>query len=280
MFGKYNRALWLERTLKNKTAITFEDMKSIALMMGSVGYTPGSTATGIMIKDVLPYISKAIKAVPPGDPYYARLNEALSILSTWDGRLMENAKTSADLKVGFSIFDTWLPLMIKHTFQDEFVGIMDFTSYSDSAFNVILRAWDGLLSPLPVSRNYFDDTTTPGVETSDDMVVKSMKETIDKLTTKFGTSDMSMWKAPRPRTQIVDPVIGVIGDFPAQTAGTYSALYEFKRKGIVGLSRWVYGSSSFIGMDNSGNPVYDDPHLFDMLDLYVNFEYQPIFLEK
>jgi len=170
--------------------------------------------------------------------------------------------------------------MIKNTFQDEFAGIRDFTSFNDDAFNVLLRAWDGLLSPLPVSRNYFDDITTPGVETSDDMVVKSMKEAIDKLTVRFGTSDMSKWIAPRPRIQIVHPVIGVIGDFPTQTAGTYSTLYEFNPKDIVGISRWPYGSSAFIGMDNSGNPVYDDPHLFDMLSLYVNFEYQPIFLEK
>jgi hypothetical protein len=60
----------------------------------------------------------------------------------------------------------------------------------------------------------------------------------------------------------------------------YLVLYEFKPKGIEGLSRWVYGSSSFIGTDNSDNPDYSNPHLFDMLDLYDNFEYQPIFIEK
>lgn len=281
MFGKYNHALWLERTLKNKTAITFEDMKSIALMMGSI-IGRGAGQAGIMIEDVLPYISKAITAVPSGDPYYARLNEALSILSTWDGRPLEDARTSTSLEVAFSIFNTWLPLMIKNVFQDEFAGITarNFASYSDDAFNVILRLWDGPSSPLPVSRNYFDDITTPAVETSDDMVVKSMKQTIDTLTTQFGTPTMSQWIAARPRTQIIDPPIGVIGDFPTQEAGTYSALYEIKPKKIVGLSRWAYGSSSFIGTDSSGNPDYSNPHLFDMLDLYVNFEYQPIFIEK
>jgi penicillin amidase len=280
-FGKFHRALWLERILKDKTAIAFDDMKEIALMIGSVGYI-GRSATGVMIKDVLPYISKAIKSVPSTDPYYAKLNEALQILSMWDGRLMENARTSTDLKVPYSIFATWLPLMIKDVFQDEFAGIdaRDFTIYSDDAFNVILRSWEGLLSSLPVSRDYFDDISTPAVETSDDTVVKSMKEAIDKLTAQFGTSTMSKWIAERPRISIVDPPIGVIGDFPIQTSGTYSALYEFKPKDIEGLSRWVYGSSSFIGTDNSGNPNYDNPHLFDMLKLYEDFEYQPIFIEK
>ena len=280
-FGKFHRAVWPERLLKDKTAMTFDDMKSVALTMGSLGYT-GSTPTGVMIKDVLPYISKAIKAVPAADPYYAGLNEALSILSTWDGRLMENAKTSTTLKVPYTIFNTWLPSMIKNVFQDEFAGITarNFASYSDDGFNVILRMWDGPLSPLPVSRNYFDDITTPAVETSDDMVVKSMKETIDTLTAQFGTPTMSQWIAPRPRTDILDPPIGKIGDFPTQTAGTYSALYELKPKGIVGLSRWPYGSSSFIGTDSSGKPLYNNPHLFDMLNLYINFEYQPIFIEK
>lgn len=276
-FGKYHRALWLERALKHKRAITFEDMLSITQMtMGGVG----SPETGIMIKDVLPYISKAIKAVPPSDPYYARLNEALAILSTWDGLSMDDVKASTVLKVPFSIFGTWLPLMIKDTFQDEFQGVIDFGTYSDKAFNVLLRAWDGFTSPLPVSRNYFDDITTPVVETSDDIVLKSMKEAIDKLTLRFGTPIMSQWVAPRPRTQIVNAVIGVIGNFPAVNSGTYSAVYDFNPKGMVGLSRWVYGSSGFIGMNESGDPVYDDPHLFDMLNLFVNYEYQPIFLEK
>jgi len=210
------------------------------------------------------------------------LNEALLLLSTWDGRLMENAKTSMQLKVAYTIFDTWLSLLIKNVFQDEFAGITvrDFTTYSDDAFNVILRSWEGASSSLRVSRNYFDDISTQAIETSDDMVVKSMKQAIDELAGRFGTAKISGWIADRPRTQIVDPVIGVIGDFPEQTAGTYSALYEFDPKGIAGLSRWVYGSSSFIGMDSSDNPVYDNAHLFDMLTLYRNFEYQPIFLEK
>jgi penicillin amidase len=280
-FGKFHRAVWPNRLLKDKTAMTFDDMKSVALTMGSLGYT-GSTPTGVMIKDVLPYISEAINAVPATDPYFGSLNEALSILSTWDGRLMENAKTSTTLKVPYTIFNTWLPLMIKNVFQDEFAGITarNFSSYSDDAFNVILRSWDGPLSPLPVSRDYFDDISTPAVvESSDDMVVKSMKQTVDVLTTQFGTPMMSQWIVARPRTQIIDPPIGVIGDFPTQTAGTFSALYELKPKSIVGLSRWPYGSSSFIGTDSSGNPVYDNPHLFDMLNLYVNFEYQPIFIE-
>ena len=132
---------------------------------------------------------------------------------------------------------------------------------------MILRSWEGLLSSLPVSRDYFDDISTPAIETSDDMVVKSMKEAIDKLTAQYGTAIMSQWMAARPQIQIIDPPIGVIGDFPTQTAGTYSALYEFKPNDIEGLSRWVYGSSSFIGTDNSGNPDYDNPHLFDMLNL-------------
>ena len=280
-FGKFHRALWLERILKDKTAMTFDDMKDIALTMGSAGYI-GSTVAGIMINDVLPYMSRALKSVPPTDPSNARLNEALQILSTWDGRLMEDARASRDLKVPYSIFNTWLPLMIKNVFQDEFTGISarDFTIYSDDAFNVILRSWEGLLSSLPVSRDYFDDISTPAIETSDDMVVKSMKEAIDKLTAQYGTAIMSQWIAARPQIQIIDPPIGVIGDFPTQTAGTYSALYEFKPNDIEGLSRWVYGSSSFIGTDNSGNPDYDNPHLFDMLNLYENFEYQPIFIEK
>jgi acyl-homoserine lactone acylase PvdQ len=261
--------------------MTFGDMKDVALTIGSVGYI-GSTVTGIMIKDVLPYISRAVKSVPETDPYYERLNRALQVLSTWDGRLMEDARTSTDVKVPYSIFNTWLPLMIENVFQDEFAGISarNFTAYSDDAFNVIFRSWEGLLSSLPVSRDYFDDISTTVVETSDDMVVKSMKDAIDKLTAQYGTSNMSKWIAERPRIRIVDPPIGVIGDFPTQTSGTYSALYEFRPKDIEGLSRWVYGSSSFIGTDNSGNPNYDNPHLFDMLKLYEDFEYQPIFIEK
>jgi len=270
-YGKFHRKIWIERAIQDNTAMAPQDMEDILLMMGSVGV--GGTNAGILTKEILPFISKAIKTVPPGDPYYASLNQALSLLSTWDGLGLENARTSTTVKVEETIFNTWIGLMIKDTFQDEFQGIRSFTSYSDDGFNVLLHLWDGVLSPLPVSRNYFDDITTPAIETSDDMVVKSMKEAIDQLTARFGTADISTWNAPRPTTAIVHPVIGVIGSFPTQNSGTYSFITELKPKGAEGRSRYPFGSSGFISMDASGNPVYG-PHVFDMMPLYINFQYQ------
>jgi hypothetical protein len=275
----------LERTLNDKIEVTLEDMRNIQLMMGSVGSSLipplGVDGCGIFIKDLLAYLSNAIKGIPPSDPYYGKLNEALSILSSWDGRALESVLTSTNLKVAQSIFDNWVTLMIKNTFQDEFGGITSFARWTLQNFNMLLHALDGPLSPLPPSRNYIDDITTPGViETVDEMVVRSMKQTIDKLTLEFETSNMSEWTKPRPQTDIVSEVIGVIGSFPAVVSGTYSFIAELKPKGIEGMSRWPYGSSGFIGMDNTGNPVYDNPYLFNMLDLYVNYEWQDMFIGK
>ena len=277
-FGKFHRAWWIKRWVEDNSVFTPEDMEDILLRMGSVGV--GGTNAGGFIKEILPIISKAIKAVPPSDPYYGSLNQALSLLSTWEGLGMEDARTSTTIKVEQTIFHNWLTLVIKNTFQDEFEGIRSFTSYSDDGFNVLLHAWDGIFSPLPVSRNYFDDITTSDViETSDGIVVKSMKETIDKLTTQFGTSDMSQWKAPRPNTDIVHPILGKVGSFPTQNSGTYSFITELKPKGAEGISRYPFGSSGFIAMDAAGNPVFS-PHVFSMMPLYINFEYQPMLIEN
>ena len=285
MFGKFHRALWLESALQDSKEITLEDMRRIQLMMGSVG-SHGVTPTevdgaGIYIRNIMPHLSNAITKVPDTDPYCERLKDALYALKNWDGRAMEDAITSTTLKVAQIVFDNWVTFMLKNTFTDEFGGIVSFDKFSHDKFSMLVHALDGPLSSIPPSRNYFDNISSLGViETVDDIVVKSMKETIDKLTAQFGTSDMSQWITPRPKTIVKHPLIGVIMTFPTQNSGTYSFIAELKPKGIEGMSRWPYGSSGFIGMDDSGKPVYDNPHLFDMLGLYEGYDYQPMFLGK
>jgi penicillin amidase len=283
MFGKFHRSIWLDRALANRSKVTVDDMKEILEMMGSVGSHGVSPmrvdAVGAFLGELLPYLNKAIRAVEPSDAYYDRLRQVLAILNNFDGLALDDVVTSTDLKIGQSILDSWVVLMLQNTFGDEFKDIVSFERYSTSKFNLLVHTLEGPLSPLPPSRNYFDDITTANVvETVDNIVVKSMKQTIERLTTQFKTSDMSKWKVPRPQTKVVHALLGKLDTFPTQNSGTVSFIAECKPSGVEGMSRWPYGSSGFIGMDEKGKPVFD-PHLFDMLPLYVGFKYQPMFVE-
>jgi len=280
-FGKYNRALWLERTLKERKGITLEDMKDIQRMMGSVGWSSisplGTDGVGIYKEDILPYLKWAIGIVPPDDPYYSKLNEALAVLVDWDGLAMDDVVASTHIKAAQVIFDNWVTLMLQKTFGDEFQGIVSFSRFSHSKFSMLIHALEVPFSPLNPSRDYFDDVTTPETETWYQLMVRSMKETIDNLEAEFGTVDMSQWTPERAQTSVRHPIIGTIKYFPTQNSGTYCYIAQAKPSGIESMSRWPYGINAFIGMDSAGNPVLDGPHLFDMLELYVNYEYQPIF---
>lgn len=283
MFGKFHRSIWLDRALASRKNVTLDDMKEILELMGRVGQSgispAGVDSVGAYLGQLLPHLHQAVGQVDQADPYHSRFQQALAILDEFDGLSMEDVISSTHLKVGQSILDNWVVFMLRNTFSDEFKDIVSFERFSSSKFNILVHALDGPLSSLPPSRNYFDDVSTLNVvETLNEIVLKSLKQTIDKLTTQFKTPDMSQWTAPRRKIKINHSLLGQVGDFPIQTSGTVSFIAQLKPGGVEGMSRWVYGSSAFIGMDEKGKPVFD-PHILDMLPLYEGFKYQRMFID-
>jgi hypothetical protein len=78
---------------------------------------------------------------------------------------MENAKTSTQLKVAYTIFDTWLPLLIKNVFQDEFAGITvrDLKHIATMPSMSYFVAGKELLHRFRYRETIFDDISTPAI---------------------------------------------------------------------------------------------------------------------
>ncbi|UHA74055.1 penicillin acylase family protein [Paenibacillus sp. 481] len=290
-FGKYHRALWLERMLQHNNKVTPEDMEAMHVAVGSIiGTKDGLRESGVYAKDLLSYLTAAINKVPANDPYYDRLHKMVESLRLWDGRAVDSAITSTTFRTEQLIFETWLSNLLKFTFEDEFKGISAKYTYFDERFNILLRALDGNTSSVPLSRNYFDNMDTKNVvETADQLMVKSMKDTLDELSKKYASEDMKKWIEKRTNTSIEHPFLKEIGQFPEQRSGTYSFIVQFNpsketvaaqdgkpKLSLEGKSRWPYGNSSFIGMDNKGSQTLDNPHLMDMLELYKAFKFKPM----
>ena len=125
---------------------------------GAGTYYPQHNAYGAACKDLTPTMSRAIeKADEQNKPL---LDKMLQLLTSWDGRSVIDVVKDAQFQAGHTIFQEWLPRAIAMTFNDEFAEIEEFKLVRSGLFNLFLRCIDGPTSPLPVSRNYFDDINT------------------------------------------------------------------------------------------------------------------------
>lgn len=279
-FGPYNRGLWLERDLMEINNMTMEEMEELQEKIGTVmGTVTGLYEAGYLISDLLPLLENALKTVPKSDTNYEKLNSAYQLLAKWNGQGIDDVVTSNQLNTEQLLFDRWISTLLNNVFNDELSGFVSKSNSEDDRINMLLRALDEKTS---MSRNYFDNTQTPEIETKDQLVLQSFISSLEQLSTQFKTQDMSKWLVPRPSIPINHPVFGKIGEFPNQTSGTYSFLVQFLGKnpnsnGIatpVGISRWPYGISATIGLDQNGTPDITNPSLWKMLNLYRNYEYR------
>ncbi len=279
-FGPYNRGLWLERELKDMKNMEMADMMKVQKRIGTAfGTSSGLNEAGILITDFLPLLENSLKTVPKSDANYDRLNNALQMLAKWNGQGIDDVVTSTQLKTEQLIFDRWLAALLNNVFDDELKGLVAVSTSEDDRINMLLRLLD---EKTAMSRNYFDDIKTHEIETKDQMIVQSLNSALDQLTAQFKSSDMSKWQAARPNISINHPVFGKIGEFPLQTSGTYSFMVQFTAKNLnskgiavpVGMSRWPYGISGEIGVNQNGKPDTTNPSLWKMLNLYRNYQYR------
>jgi penicillin amidase len=282
-FGKFHRVRWIYSFLEAKPTVTLEDIKELALVIGSVGLTepawPSAHGFGYNIGEFLPRLVQMVEEVSITDPYHAQLNEAVSILSAWDGRSVEDTVASTTITVAQTIFDAWVSFMIRNTFEDEFEGIYAFDSPNIANFNMLLHALNGPYSAVPPTRDYFDDvSTTNEVEAVHTIVLKSMKQAIDKLSAQFETGEMTQWVAERPVITFTHQMLGPVSTVPRANRSTYSQVIELKPEGIEGSIHLALGNSDGIFQDAQGWPVFDT-HFLDMQPLYIGYEYWPVPLD-
>jgi penicillin amidase len=276
-FGRHHRALWPMRGLKGAKNMDLQANRELMKHVGGAGtYYPQHNAYGILCKDFMPAMSSAINiASAPDKPL---LNKMLQVLSSWDGRSVNDVVNDDRFQAGHTIFLEWLPRAVKATLGDELSGIEDFKLVRSGLYNLFLRCIDGSTSTLPVSRNYFDNTNTKEIETMQDIFLITLLQTAAALKEQFQNEDPASWQAPRTKIIYKHPLFGPVAEMWDNNIGTYIQIVELRPEGAVGYSRWPLGQSGNISASAENKPVFD-PHFLDMLPHYKNYTYQKMGLD-
>ncbi len=279
-FGRYNRSLWLDWALKSRTGkLDLAGNKEAMLFVGGAGTVYGEdiNAPGGMIKDLLPFMARAIEKAK--DEEKPLLNKILAVLSDWDGRSVKDVVKDESFQAGQTFFYDWFRRFLKATFEDEFVGIEpSFDIVTIRQLGILARLLDGSVSTLPLSRNYFDNVKTPTEEKAEDIFLQTLLESTAKLKADFKSDDPANWQAPRSKIVFKHDLFGPVAEMWDNNIGTYAFLVELRPKGAVGYSRWPLGQSGNITLGPNNKPVLN-PHFLDMLPLYQGYTYQKMGLE-
>jgi len=273
VFGRYNRALWLERALAGRHDLNLQANEDVMRTIGGAGayYINNHNAVGGFCKDLLPAAAGAVEQARPEEkPLLAQM---LAVLAAWDGRSVNNVVGDRQFQAGQTIFMDWLPRLLKATFEDEFAEVDEFKDVHNQIIGLFLRCLDGDLSTLPVSRNYFDNINTPEAESMQDIFLLSLRESAAHLKQEFQNEDPSSWRAARAKIIFKHSMLGEVAQMWDNNVGTYIQIVELRPEGAVGRSRWPLGQSGFIRPGPDKKPVFD-PHFFDMLPLYEGYTYQ------
>jgi penicillin amidase len=110
-----------------------------------------------------------------------RAQSALDRIVRWDGKVAADDPAPA-------IYNTWLLRFMVQTFSDE-LGPELAAAYVGQRYISLER----FLSLLDQNSAFFDDTTTPAVETAADIAGRAFQETLALLSEATGKTDVSSW---------------------------------------------------------------------------------------
>ncbi len=230
-------------------------------------------------KDVTPYILSACNSVPVLDE---KVQTAVNYFRNWNFILSKE-------DVPTTIFEVFFSHLIKNIYRDE-MGEDLFRQYITLA-NIPYRVTLAMLSDT--TNIWFDDVATDTVETRDDIIRKSMNETLADLTDRLG-GEMKQWRWGRIHTltlkhpfgdmKVLQPIFN-IGPFEVSGSGTtvnngeyhFTKPYEMtlgpSMRKIVDFAD-VNKALSVIPSGESGQPLHD--HYSDQTPLWKNGEYHEL----
>jgi len=225
--------------------------------------------------DILPFILSA----QPSDPTHAEL---LDILRDWDGYAWRDS-------VPATIFESLRVHLITRVYGDELGEQLLERTRSE-----LMVALKNIL-PKPDTK-WFDDTYTDEVETSEQMILLALQDTIDELTEKLGKNiDKWTWgklhtatfenqslgqsgigllewllnRGPVP----VDGSSGAVNNTAYSFSNPYTVSSVPSQRQILDF-QYFEQSLSMHTTGQSGHPFH--PHYADMIDPWRNIEYHPM----
>ncbi len=233
----------------------------------------------IYAQDVLPYLL----TLSSDDP---RLAEALDLLRNWDGQAVRDS-------AGAALFEAFRLHLIDLTFGDELGEQLLRRARSTAGVALI-----GLLADE--ASTWFDDVTTPQVETRDDILLQALEDAVEELTETLGRN-MNRWRWGDLHTATfenqslgqsgIGPIEAIFNRGPVAVDGTiatvnntgYSPSHPYgvtvvpSYRQIVDLGDFTR-SVSMHTTGQSGHPYH--PHYGDMIDPWRNIEYHPMLWER
>jgi penicillin amidase len=161
-----DRITRIRQLLKSKEKLSIEDFKKIQQDVYSV-----------LAAEMTPLLIQALDR--PLDQEEAR--KARDTLSKWDFRMDKDS-------VGACLFEVTYRKMMENTFRDElggelFTDYLETASFPPRAIRTMLRRG---------SSPWFDDVKTPGRETMEDILLRSLTQMLSELKDLLG-GDMDKW---------------------------------------------------------------------------------------
>ena len=267
------RARRIVELIEADSSISLEDIK---VMQGN--------SSPIYAEDILPYLL-VLPAKSSGAVSERRLAEALELLRAWDGRADRES-------AGAVLFESFHLHLIDLTFGDE-LG----EQLLDNARGSVRVALVGLLKEEAA---WFDDTTTPQVETRDEILLLALEGAVEELTETLGRN-MDKWRwgdlhtATFTNQSLGQSGIGLVEAMfnrgPVEVDGTgytvnatgYSTSDPYTVRSVPSYRQIVdmqdlSRSVSMHTTGQSGHPYHE--HYDDMIDPWRNIEYHPMLWER
>jgi len=272
------RARRIEELIEADTSLSLTDIQTIQ-----------GDSSPVWAQDVLPYLL-VLPSTGAGDRSSdaRRLAEALELLRAWDRRAVRESS-------GAALFEAFRLHLVDLTFGDE-LGEQLLDRARSSAMVALVDLLADEASP------WFDDVTTPEVETRDEILLRALEGAVEELTETLGR-DMARWRwedlhtATFENQSLGQSGIGLIEAIfnrgPVPVDGTVATVnntgYSFSPDDLYSVVtvpsyRHIVDvgdltrSVSMHTTGQSGHPYH--PHYDDMIDPWRNIEYHPMLWER
>jgi penicillin amidase len=214
------------------------------------------------------------------------LQKIRQILSEWDFKMEKDS-------VAAGLYETTFMHMLQNIFKDElgpelFDQYLKTSVFPPRAIRQLLR--NG-------ASTWFDDVNTADTETMQDIITRSVKQTIGQLKDEYG-DDMTRWRwgdrhaltfqHPLGQKKPLDRLFN-IGPFPVggsrQTINMKLYSYEKPYSAILGASYRMIVDFSNMSVAHHVLPTgqsgqLGSPHYKDQIDLYLNGRYRTAWFER
>ena len=267
MFGPAHRAQVVEDFLCTCEAVTFDELRDLAL---SIATTDSFGAGG----NTWAFVADAFKAAVAASPTDDR-NAAIAMLDAWDGHFV--AGGPAEWRFGafradaWVLQDEWIKEVVRLVMEDEFM--MAGLGFEDQPtavnFQILLRAMAGANAALPTLNNWFLDRSGSGKpESADELIVLALDNVIAEM-------GLGPYNAPRGEIVFTHPIFGEVWRMPFSSRSTYGQVVEFDMNGPVRIeSMFPLGQSGEVLPNQIGQPAFN-PNFFSMIPVFDPFMPRP-----